>query len=37
MTGLVRWLGNMAREMNRGRAQMRHPQMSNTAGQQPRV
>ena len=26
MAGLVRWLGTMAREMERARAMMRHPQ-----------
>lgn len=26
MTGLVRWLGTMAREMERARTVMRHPQ-----------
>ncbi|MBA8824685.1 hypothetical protein FHX42_002032 [Saccharopolyspora lacisalsi] len=25
MAGLVRWLGGMSREMERGRAMMRHP------------
>lgn len=26
MAGLVRWLGDMARELERGRMVMRHPQ-----------
>lgn len=28
MAGLVRWLGSMAREMERARTVMRHPQSS---------
>ncbi|MBB5158214.1 hypothetical protein BJ970_005813 [Saccharopolyspora phatthalungensis] len=31
MAGLVRWLGGMAREMQRARTVMRHPALSSHA------